>query len=103
MARIPKGVLTIIYTNGVLLNENLAKTCETIGIMGMNVGLHHPSTFDKLIKSVTEATKNTKLQVRFHMQDIYQEEFTAKYPDVQFRFWKMNDCDRNNEDRFVLV
>lgn len=101
--RIPKGKLIILYTNGILLNATNAALCESIGIVGMNIGLHYPKTFDNLIKSVTEATKDTGLMIRFHLQDIYEKEFTTKYPNVTFRFWKMDDCDRGNEERFVLT
>ena len=100
--RIPKGKLVILYTNGILLTSALAVLCESIGIAGMNIGLHYPATYDRLIKSVTEATKNTTMKIRFHAQDIYEKELTTKYPNVSFRFWKMDDCDRVNEDRFVL-
>jgi len=102
-SRIPKGKLIILYTNGLLINEANAALCESLGIIGMNIGMHYPKTFDNLIKNVTAATKNTALKIRFHMQDIYEKEFTEKYTDVSFRFWKMDDCDRDNEERFVLT
>ncbi len=101
--RIPKGKLVILYTNGLLLNAANAALMQSLGFSGINVGLHYPKTFDRLIAQCTEAAKDTALKVRFHLQDIYEKEFTAKYPDVSFRFWKMDDCDRDNEERFVLT
>ena len=85
------------------MNESNAALIESLGISGVNVGLHYPKSFDNLIARVTEATKATKLIIRFHLQDIYEKEYTAKFPNVAFRFWKMDDCDRGNEERFVLT
>lgn len=38
----------------------------------------------------------------FHVWDKCKEEMVAKYPNVKFRFWALDDCERDNEDRFVL-
>ena len=74
-----------------------------MGVRYVNVGLHHPSSFDRLINSVNNAVAVVPgLQVRFHAQDIYASELQAKFPSVNFRFWKMDDCARGNEDRIVL-
>lgn len=100
--RCDKSKMIILYTNGILLNSLYAKAFAARGVKAINVGLHNPKQFDSIIRQVLFATKETKLSVRFHAQDIYQEELMAKFPGVNFRFWKMNDCDRDNEDRVVL-
>ena len=66
-------------------------------LKGINVGLHYPKTFNKLINKL----RDNKL-VRFHAEDIYQEQLTKEYPDVRFKFWKRNDCEMSNEDIRIL-
>jgi len=100
--RLPKGKTVILYTNGLLLTPLNAKHIESLGVQYVNVGLHIPTSFKQLIPSVLEATRETKLGVRFHAQDIYKDWLTSEFPGVSFRFWKMNNCDRENEDRIVL-
>ena len=101
--RIPKGTLTILYTNGILMGETIAKKIVDCGISAVNVGLHEPNSFRRLIKHVTQATAGLPLSVRFHAQDIHKDWLTTEFPDVSFRFWKMDDCDRANEHRVVLT
>lgn len=100
---IPSGALTILYTNGTLMTRQLAKECLNLGINAMNIGLHYANSFDNLIKRVTAATAGLPISVRFHVQDIFKDNMTTKYPDISFRFWAMNDCDRDNEHRIVLI
>jgi sulfatase maturation enzyme AslB (radical SAM superfamily) len=95
--------LVVLYTNGALMTSTVAKIFEFWGINAMNVGLHVPSTFDAIIKRCTLATKDTNLTIRFHAQDVYAEQLTTAHPTVNFKFWKLNDCDRENEMRVVLV
>lgn len=93
----------ILYTNGVFLNAGMAGMLEQWGVDFVNVGLHEPKSFAKLIESVSQAVLFTKLAVRFHIQDIYETQITRLFPDVPVRFWKMDDCDRANEERVVLT
>lgn len=103
LERCDKSKMIVLYTNGLLLNSLYATCLESKGVNAINVGLHNPKQFDSIIAQVLFATKETKLSVRFHAQDIYAEELKVKFPGVNFRFWKMDDCDRDNEDRVVLV
>jgi len=100
---IPKEALTVLYSNGILFNSTLAEELCNLGITAMNIGLHNHATFPTLIERVADATKNLRLSVRFHAQDIFKNELTQRYPFTSFRFWTMNDCDRANEHRVVLT
>lgn len=101
--RIPADRLKILYTNGFLLGQTVAWKLTDMGITAVNVGLHNPETFGRLIRDVTKATQDTRLSVRFHAQDIYAYDLKRNYPTTSFRYWKMNDCDRGNEHRCVLT
>ena len=101
--RIPQGVPIILYTNGILLGREVANKCVSLGITAVNVGLHYPESFKRIISNVTLATKDTSLSVRFHAQDVYQFDLTQNHPTTVFRFWRLDDCDRDNEHRVVLI
>jgi molybdenum cofactor biosynthesis enzyme MoaA len=100
--RCMKSNLVVLYTNGLLLSPVTAKLLDTAGVDAINVGLHVSLSFESLIKRITAATSGTALSVRFHAQDLYQKALTEAFPTTSFRFWKMDDCDRGNEDRVVL-
>lgn len=102
LGRIPSDKTVILYSNGTLLNKENAKMLERSGVKHVNIGLHFPGSFSSLIKNCTEAVSETSLKVRFQAQDLYQEALVKAYPDLSFRFWKMNDCDRANEERVFL-
>lgn len=99
---IPKEKTIILYTNGIFLDKIAAAMLEASGVKYINVGLHFPRSFDRLISDCTKAVEDTNLIVRFHAQDIYQEALTNNYPRGNFRFWTMDDCDRGNEERVIL-
>ena len=101
-ASIPKGSLTILYTNGTLISQDLAIQCLDMGITAMNVGLHYANSFDPIINRVLSSTKGLPISVRFHVQDIFKADMIQRHPGLAFRFWTMNDCDRVNEHRIVL-
>lgn len=92
----------IIYSNGLLWTAEIAKNLQTWGIKAANIGLHYPKSFDRIINNVTDCTKDTNINVRFHVWDQYKNEMLNRYPNISFRFWTMNDCDRDNEERIVL-
>lgn len=100
--RIPADTLKILYTNGIFLGARVADILVELGIQAVNVGLHEPKSYRRIIENVTKATAGKELSVRFHAQDIHMDWLTTEFPDVSFRFWKMNDCDRDNEHRVVL-
>ncbi len=100
--RIPPPALVVLYTNGTLLDCWKARLLAAWGVRALNVGLHDPETFPALIQSIMAAVAATALKPRFHAQKQY--EYLARlYPDLSFRFWEMDDCDRANEDRFLLA
>lgn len=101
-AKIPKGKLTILYTNGLLFNRPIAALLQAWGIQCVNVGLHAEPTFAGIIDKVIDAARGTRLSIRFHANEIYRERLEKEFPYATFRFWKMDDCDRGNEDRIVL-
>ena len=102
LAKIPAGKTVILYTNGFLMTSEIAQELEACGVRYVNVGMHDPKTFSLIINRVLAATKGSSLSVRFHAQDIYSEELTKTFPGVSFKFWHMDDCARDNEDRIVL-
>ena len=100
-SRIPPNRLIVLYTNGTLLNPFLAQSLALWGVRAINIGLHYPKTFTRLIEKALGAVKGLGMSVRFHVQDIHAG-FCSQYPDLSFRLWKMDDCDRPNEDRYIL-
>lgn len=102
LKQIPSGKKVILYSNGIFLDAPAAKMLERSGVGYIRVGLHYHRSFDRLISDCTKAVQGTSLKVRFHAQDIYQQALTEVHPNVPFRFWKMDDCDRANEDRVIL-
>jgi organic radical activating enzyme len=91
----------IIYSNGLLWNQSIADRLYDINIKAANIGLHYPKSFNSIISNILSI--KTDISIRFHVWDKYKEEMLAKYPNVNFRFWTLNDCDRDNEERFVLI
>ena len=102
--RIPAGREIYFYTNGTMLSREYVKQLCEWGVGGINVGLHMPQTFKAIIRSVLINTGESDIAVRFHVQDIYKDHqaVAEMETDVGFRFWKMDDCERENEDRVVL-
>lgn len=100
--RVPIGKLIVLYTNGIRLTGPTCQALASWGVSAINVGLHLPATFDWLIDRVRTATAGLGLNVRFHVQDVHRD-LAARFPTAEFRFWKMDDCGRENEDRVVLT
>lgn len=100
--RIPRDKNLIIYTNGLLVDCYDSAYLRTIpNLIGVSVGLHG-------LDSITKVRRLEKhLPVRFCIQDIYYEECLKLYPDrvnpSNLKGWKMDDCNRDNEDRVILV
>jgi molybdenum cofactor biosynthesis enzyme MoaA len=98
--RVPREALIVLYTNGIMLDRKMALRLHGFRVGAINVGLHIESTFGTLIDRVTDAVVQMA-DVRFHAQDCYGW-LSAMYPSAKFRFWKMDDCERENEDRVIL-
>ena len=90
----PKSMV-YLYTNGTLLwqsnfNFNL--------VHGVNVGYHGD---DSVIHSTIDLSRD--LPMTIHVQDIHSKYVRNIAGDkVPIREWRLNDCDRGNEDRFIL-
>jgi molybdenum cofactor biosynthesis enzyme MoaA len=102
LLRIPKGKRVVLYTNGTLLTPTTATWLAEMGVQYINVGLHLPHSYDLIITSCLDAVRNTPIKIRFQAQDIYREILTNKYPNINLHFWKMNDCEMDNEDWVAL-
>ena len=98
---IPDGKVTILYSNGLLMTEEIAKELEKNGVDYVNIGLHATSSFRGIIQKVVDSVKNTNLKVRFHANE-KESWVLEEFPGETFRFWKMDDCERDNEDRVIL-
>jgi molybdenum cofactor biosynthesis enzyme MoaA len=106
--RVPRGALVVLYTNGILLDYLTAMRLVNIGVNAINVGLHKPESFHALIQQVMRATHafRRRLSVRFHVWEGYRDIVKTEHycqNTVTFRFWKLNDCSRANEDRVELI
>jgi len=102
--RIRNNQLVILYTNGIFLSTEYAQLLEMMGVHAVNIGLHDPKSFKKIITNVLESTKDTKLSVRFHVWENYKDmNLEAEFPTAKFKYWTMDECDRDNEERVILT
>jgi hypothetical protein len=87
----------IMYTNGFLLGIVPVNP----RIQYINVGLHRkPAVNAMLIHEILSLGLTQR--IRFHAQDIHADWYRINFPDVEFKFWHLNDCDLPNERRVVL-
>ena len=87
-----------IYTNGIKINKDIEEKLKTFpNLKGLNIGLHYPKTFNKLINKL-----NNNPLVRFHAEDIYSEQLMKEFPHSKLKFWKRNDCEMSNEEIRIL-
>ena len=87
-----------IYSNGIKITKDIEdKISSFSNVKGINIGLHYPNTFDKIISKL----KNNPL-IRFHVEDIYKDSIEYKYSNIKFKYWKRNDCEMLNEDIRIL-
>jgi len=102
--KIPWGCKTILYTNGILLTRKRAHLLDLWAVNAINIGLHYPKSFHKIIRRVTDEMGDIPIPVRFHVWEGYRSmDLERQHPRVELKYWKMDDCDRENEDRVVLV
>jgi uncharacterized Fe-S cluster-containing radical SAM superfamily protein len=94
----------ILYTNGVFLTEGMADDLSRWGIAAVNVGLHVEKSFDVLIKRICYNVRYQNFNTRFHVRNIYRPlVYKWEAQGINFRYWKMGDCDRPNEDRVIIT
>jgi len=97
-----KGKKIILYTNGTFITKLHPVILEEWGVSAINVGLHAKVHMEDTILDVVEATECTSLSIRFHVAEGYAH-LQQRYPTLKFKVWKMNDCERDNEDRVILI
>lgn len=101
--RIPSSAFTILYSNGILLTKTKAIALYEDNIKAINIGLHYEKSFSHIITNVSKCTEGLDMSIRFHVWDKYKDlHLDDAYPNAQFKYWALDDCDRANEDRFVL-
>jgi len=90
-----------LYTNGTLADENFLPLIAR-AYDGINIGLH-PET--KKLKQSEILNINSYIPVRLLICEDSANteffEFVKKY-NIAYRLWKINDCENQNEDRFIL-
>jgi organic radical activating enzyme len=102
LARFSKAFV-VLYTNGTFLNATMADMLMRAGVQAINVGLHEPKAFGQIIRKVVLATMGTGISVRFHVCNKYKSlHLEREFPSAVFKYWEMNACDRENEERVVL-
>ena len=85
------------------MNVAPVSTIGAVGVDAINVGLHIPQTFDRIIRGVRNACADLPMSVRFHAEDRYRDQVLEDvYPGLQFRYWHRDDCERDNEDHVVV-
>jgi hypothetical protein len=89
--------LIFVYTNGLLAS------CEDLNwfegrIQGFNVGCHGP------ISQAIEAVKilDKIAPTRLHLWEGRRLEILYPPKDITIKLWKMNECDNNEEDRWIV-
>lgn len=105
LVKVPEHGFVILYTNGILLDEYNMAFLAYLGVNAINVGLHQPSSFKKIISNCLKVSKSyPAISIRFQLWDKYKDfGLELLYPTAKFKYWTMNDCERDNEDRFILV
>lgn len=97
------GRLIVLYTNGLLLAPGIATDLARWGVHAVNVGLHYgPMLSGWQIKTALGCFQGTGVRLRFHAEEAFRGVIDALHPGVEFRFWRMDDCDRANEDRVIV-
>ena len=105
VCKVAPNAFKVLYTNGIFLNENFMHELDRWGVRAINVGLHEPRSFNRLIERIKPLVLQSPINVRFHVRDIYRPmmEKWETCGGVVLRYWHMNDCDRDNEDRIVIT
>ena len=102
LRKIPVSKDIFIYTNGLLITgEDIDMLLSYRNIKGLNIGLH-------AIKQLERINRKIKmLPVRFLARDIYIETLLKTYPEQlsrqNLKGWKLNECNRPNEDWVLLT
>jgi molybdenum cofactor biosynthesis enzyme MoaA len=96
--------MVILYTNGILMTKDIARMLPQMNIRAVNVGLHFPNSFKRIITNVLKCTEGVDISVRFHVHDLYKNmNLETEFPNAAFKYWVMDDCDRGNEERIIMT
>ena len=102
--RLTANQFAILYSNGILMTKEIAQRLAGMGIKAINIGLHYPKSFHKIIANVLACTENTGISVRFQVWDKYVDmNLETAFPTAKIKYWVMDACDRANEERVVLT
>jgi organic radical activating enzyme len=103
LQRIPPILPIYIYTNGILITKADVNHIAFYhaNVMGFNIGIHGVNQPKFIIPEIDK-----HFSVRWQAQDKNREKLLSMYPDrineQNAKFWKMDDCNRVNEDWFLL-
>ena len=102
--RVRDNQMVVLYSNGILMSKVIAHMLPQMGIRAVNIGLHFPNSFNRIITNVLKCTEGTNLSVRFHVWENYKNmNLEAKFPEAKFKYWTMDECDRDNEERVIMT
>lgn len=97
------GKLIVLYTNGTGLTQLMAQAWRKWGVRAVNVGVHGGDfAAASVVSNALTCFKGTGIALRFQAQDVHREYFEMVHPGVIFKFWRMDDCDRENETRVIV-
>lgn len=97
---------TVLYTNGVVLDRDMAWWLKSLGLAYINVGLHGGKPPLEQIRAVEWAVRRLGLHVRYQIQDTELGSLWglehSNVNDVFVKPWHDGDCERANEDLVAL-
>lgn len=101
------GRRVVLYTNGMLLNRDLAHWLRSFGATHLNIGLHGWTSYLAQVQAVEAAVRRTGLHVRYHIQGSQVGNLRSLLESsglghVVLRTWEDGDCERANEDLVAL-
>ena len=101
----------ILYTNGKLLTRYIFEMLEGHGVNNISIGLHTTSPInfvEHILSEYKESRADGRIRLRFNLNEEYKKYngyLEKKLSDSHYyllKYWKMNDCERDNEDIFIL-
>lgn len=104
---IPEEKLIVLNTNGTRLDSKMFDILALYNINAINVGLHISQMFLQMIETINWAQKmsiyGSDIKLRYNLRDVYRKNnLENEFPDTEFHYWTLNQCERDNEDRFIL-
>jgi MoaA/NifB/PqqE/SkfB family radical SAM enzyme len=101
----------ILYTNGKLLTRRIFDMLYEYGVEHISIGLHTTSPIG-FVESILDEYYGTyadgRIRLRFNLNEEYKkyngylEKKLSQSHYTDLKYWKMNDCTRDNEEIFIL-